>query len=40
MFSQRNIRRLAGALLVAGIVAFLGHGVTLSTSVSIAIATS
>lgn len=31
MFSKRTIERLAGALLVAGFVAFLGHGLTLST---------
>ena len=31
MFSTRSIERLAGALLVASFVAFLGHVVTLST---------
>ena len=31
MFSTRRIERLAGALLVAGFVAFLGHVVTLLT---------
>ena len=31
MFSKRGIERLAGAFLVASFVAFLGHGVTLST---------
>ena len=31
MFSKRSIERLAGALLLAGFVAFLGHGVTLFT---------
>ena len=31
MFSQRTLERFAGVILVAGIVAFLVHGVTLST---------
>ena len=31
MFSKRSIERLAGALLLAGFVAFLGHGVTAFT---------
>ena len=31
MFSKRSVERLAGALLVAGFVVFLGHVVTLFT---------